>query len=131
VGFLRDAAELVAPAVEAALGALTLADEDQAAAALARQYARAIDEAMRAEMLACRALEETPADDVMSRAYIAELAAKLETKELLDRLGPKLLQVLESLGATPAARGRLKGGGSTNAAPSQLERLRQARGRPA
>jgi len=74
---------------------------------------------------------EIPADDVMARAYVQALAAKVEAKELVEKLGPKLLAVLESLGATPAARGRMKGGAS-NAAPSQLERLRQARGsRPA
>jgi hypothetical protein len=118
---------LLGPVVEQSLGALVLAGEDQAAAALARSYARAIDEAMRAEFLARRALEETGAEDPMARAYIQELAAKVATKELLDRLGPKLLAVLESLSATPAARARLKGGKIPDAPRSQLERLRQAR----
>jgi hypothetical protein len=41
----RDADDLLAPAVEETLAALKLADSDHAAAAMARQYARVIDEA--------------------------------------------------------------------------------------
>jgi len=131
VGYLQDAADLLGPAVEESLRALSLAPSDEGAKQLARAYARQIDDAARAEVLAERALDEIPADDVMARAYVQALAAKVEAKELVEKLGPKLLAVLESLGATPAARGRMKGGAS-NAAPSQLERLRQARGsRPA
>jgi hypothetical protein len=43
-------------------------------------------------------------------------------------IGPLLLDALEQLGATPAARARLKGGKSTTDAPvSQLAKLRAAR----
>ncbi len=42
---LRDAGELLAPAVEETLAALELGEQDQAAAQLARQYARVIDQA--------------------------------------------------------------------------------------
>lgn len=42
---LRDAAELLLPAVEQAIGALGLDEEDTAAAQLARGYARIIDQA--------------------------------------------------------------------------------------
>lgn len=42
---LRDPADLLAPAVEATLGALDLAEADAAAAQLARRYAATIDEA--------------------------------------------------------------------------------------
>ncbi len=51
--------------------------------------------------------------------------------ELLDKLGPKLLAALESLGATPAARARIKGGRSPDAPQSRLAQLRQAHGRGA
>ena len=130
MGKLQDAADLLAPAVDAALGALVLAREDHAAAQLARAYARQIDEALRAEFLARQALEQT--EDPMARAYIQELAAKVAAKELFDRLGPKLLAVLESLGATPAARARLKGGKIPDAPESKLDKLRKARSsRPA
>jgi hypothetical protein len=132
VGKLQDAAELLAPVVDEALGALVLAGEDRAAAALARSYARQIDEALRAEYLARQALEQVSKEDPLTRAYIQELAAKVESKELLDRLGPKLLAVLESLGATPAARARLKGGKIPDAPESKLDKLRKARSsRPA
>lgn len=126
-----DAADLLAPAVDEALGALVLAREDQAAAQLARAYARQIDGALRAEFLARQALEQV-GDDPMTRAYIQELAAKVAAKELFDRLGPKLLAVLESLGATPYARARLKGGKIPDAPESKLDKLRKARSsRPA
>lgn len=130
MGKLQDAAHLLAPAVEDALGALVLSREDSAAAQLARALARQIDEALRAEYLARQALEQT--EDPMARAYIQELAAKVAAKELLDRLAPKLLAVLEALGATPAARARLKGGKIPDAPESNLSKLRLARGsRPA
>lgn len=130
MGKLQDAADLLAPAVDEALGALVLGREDQAAAQLARAYARQIDEALRAEFLARQALELT--EDPMTRAYIQELAAKVTAKELFDRLGPKLLAVLESLGATPWARARLKGGKIPDAPESNLAKLRKARSsRPA
>jgi hypothetical protein len=132
VGKLQSAADLLAPVVDEALSALVLGREDQAAAALARSYARQIDEALRAEFLARQALEETSEEDPMTRLYIRELAAKVASKELLDRLGPKLLAVLESLGATPAGRARLKGGKVPDAPESKLEKLRKARSsRPA
>src|SRR5260370_38438836 len=76
---LRDAGELVGPAVAATVTGLTLTAADAAAVKLAQRYAAAIDGAD-------------------NRA------------EALERLGPRLLAVLESLGATPAARAKLKEG---------------------
>jgi hypothetical protein len=46
--------------------------------------------------------------------------------DALDRLGPKLHAVLESLGATPAARAKLKGGRPADGKPSRLQQLRGA-----
>lgn len=92
---LRDASELLGPAVAGTLAALTLKPEDAAAAKLAQRYAAAIDTA------------GAPA-------------------EILDKLGPKLLAALESLGATPAARARLKEGRPASARPGGLAALRQA-----
>src|SRR5258708_21178000 len=74
---LRDAGELLGPAVTATVAALILTAADAAAVKLAQRYAAAID-------------------DADNRA------------EALERLGPKLLAPLESLGATPAARAQLK-----------------------
>jgi hypothetical protein len=89
---LRDAGELLAPAVNDTVAALTLAPEDAAAVKLAQRYAAAIDDG----------------GD-------------------LEKLGPKLLAALESLGATPAARARLKEG-SAGGKPAGLRALRQAHG---
>jgi hypothetical protein len=89
---LRDAGDLLVPAVTATIAALKLTPADAGAVKLAQRYAIAID-----------------ADGD------------------LEKLGPKLLAALESLGATPAARARLKEGG-TGAKPAGLHALRQAHG---
>jgi hypothetical protein len=89
VGKLRAADGLILPEVRHTIGQLALQPEDSAAATLAEQYARAIDQAT---CSACGA-----------------------TGDRLDQLGPKLLAVLESLGATPRARaaaGKTRGGGT-------------------
>lgn len=93
---LRDASELLRPAVQATIDAMDLADEDGAAVQLAVQYARTID-------------------DHEDRAWAVRW------------IGPLLLDALEQLGATPAARARLKGGKQADAPVSQLARLRAAR----
>lgn len=78
---LRDASELLWPAVQETLASLDLQPEDAAAAKLARRYARVID--------------QTP-----------------DTKQpsIMRWLGPELQRILESLGATPAARAALTKG---------------------
>jgi hypothetical protein len=128
VGNLQDADRTMSAAVALTLDALKVAPEDAAAKRLAQRYAAAIDAAERAQWLAEKALDEIPADDVMGRAYIQTLAAKVEVKELLDRLGPKLLAALEALGATPQARARLRGAQPADAKPNRLGQLRQAHG---
>ena len=93
---LRDAGDLLVPAVAAIIDVIPLAAADMAAAKLAERYAAAIDAA------------DVPA-------------------EALERLGPKLLAALESLGATPAARARLKEGKPAGGnKPGGLAALRQA-----
>src|SRR5260221_14148532 len=93
---LRDAGELLRPAVTATVTGLTLAAADSAAVKLAQRYAAAID-------------------DADNRA------------EALERLGPRLLAVLESPGATPAARARLKEGRAAGSGkPSGIQALREA-----
>src|SRR5260370_17015169 len=96
---LRDAGELLRPAVTATVTGLTLAAADSAAVKLAQRYAAAID-------------------DADNRA------------EALERLGPKLLAALESLGAPPAARAKLKegrpAGGSKPAGPPALPQAHRA-----
>ena len=102
---LRDASELLYPAVCATLASLSIdtkdGGKDAAAAKLAQQYARQIDSA-------------TPGKDY---AYA------------LRWLGPELHKVLESLGATPAARAAMKTTKpGTDAKPNRLQQLRDARG---
>lgn len=100
---LVDAAELITPAVVTTLDALDLKPEDAAAAKLARYYAVQIDQAT-----------------VSGEPKISAWAAR--------NIGPLLLQALESLGATPAARAAIKkSSGPDNAKPSGLAVLRAAR----
>ena len=85
-------------ALEETLRALTLTTADAAAIQLARGYARVLDEAS--------------AD---------------EAGYLYERLGPKLHSVLDSLGATPKARGAR--GGVSNDVDDELAALRNRAGR--
>ena len=78
---LRDASELLYPAVMQAIAELGLLGSDAAAVKLAQNYAKAIDQASGAK-----------------RATV------------LRALGPELLKVLEALGATPQARAALTRG---------------------
>ena len=100
---LRDASELLYPSVYATVMSLDIDREgkDGAAAKLALRYARLIDDASDAKQA-----------------------------NVLRWLGPELLKVLESLGATPAARAALKRGGKNDASakPNRLQQLRDARG---
>ena len=121
-------------AVEEAVAALDLKPEDCAAVELGRHYAEQIDHAERMAAVADRAIRTLMKDDPDEedhQKYVYALAAKVEAKELLDKLGPKLLAILEAVGATPAARAKLKGGGPVATGPSQLDRLRQTRGKSA
>lgn len=99
MGFLRDADELIGPSVEQTIDALDLQAADSAAVQLARRYAALID------------AQQDPKLRAWAMRWIA----------------PQLLACLESLGATPAARARLKGGRTPDAAPNQLDKFRQAR----
>lgn len=103
---LRDASELLFPAVCEAIASLDLDSKDAAAVKLAKQYARTID-------------EQPP-----GKLYAGTIRW----------LGPELHKVLESLGATPAARAAITRG-SKDAKPgtqvSKLDQLREARAKRA
>lgn len=103
---LRDASELLFPAVCATLASLGIdtrdGGKDAAAAKLAQAYARQVDNAL-------------PGKDY---AWA------------LRWLGPELHRVLESLGATPGARAAMTRGAkaaANDAKPNGLARLRAAR----
>jgi hypothetical protein len=110
---LRDASELLWPAVQESLAALGLGSEDAAARKLAQRYAQVID-----------GLPDR-GDGTSERAHDQAWG--------LRWMGPLLLDALDRLGATPAARAQIAGkagkGGENppDAAPSQLERLRASR----
>jgi hypothetical protein len=110
---VRDAGELLAPAVEQALNALgdNLTESDAGVAQMARQYAAVIDSS-NGHCLSC--------DD-------ADCNRAAGSSWSMRWIAPLLLDALEQLGATPAARARLKGGKTADAPVSQLAKLRQAR----
>lgn len=93
---LRDADDLLAPAVRETLAALDVQPADAAAVRLALRYAKVIDDH----------------DD---------------TAWAMRWVGPLLLDALEQLGATPAARARLKTGKTSEAPVGQLAKIRAAR----
>lgn len=129
MSYLRPTDRLLLPAVRAALDSLppdATTDADQAARALALAYARTIDEAAMLHHVAEVLVEESDEDYGGSRRLDLLLKAT-ENKAVLADLGPKLLAVLTSLGATPAARA----GQSTGKLPARpagaLAALRAAR----
>lgn len=63
----------------------------------------------------------------LAQQYAATIDAASDKAEAMAVLGPKLLACLEQLGATPAARARLKGGAGPSG-PTGLAGLRAARG---
>jgi hypothetical protein len=76
------------------------------------------------------ALKLAPEDAAAKRLaqkYAAAIDAAEQSQDALDKLGPKLLATLESLGATPAARARLKEGSAQGGKPNRLAQLRAAR----
>jgi hypothetical protein len=100
---LKDAAKLLAPAVSDTIRALDLTDKDAAAIKLAQRYADLID----------ASLDKDAADRAWALRWI----------------GPLLMDALAELGATPAARARVKKPGPAADAPkTNLARLRAARG---
>ncbi|HEY6276014.1 MAG TPA: hypothetical protein VIX86_06750 [Streptosporangiaceae bacterium] len=102
---LRDASELLWPAVQQAIAGLGLLGSDAAAVKIAQRYAQIID-----------AIPGHAPRGQPDQAWAARW------------LMPLLLDALTELGATPAARARLAKGVTPASAPEgQLERLRKAR----
>jgi len=110
---LRDASELLWPALAETLASLDLGPEHAAAKKLAQRYAQVID--------------GLPDGDEFTSSRAHDQAWGLRW------MGPLLLDALHALGATPEATARIskltKGGGDkpADAAPSQLDRLRASR----
>jgi hypothetical protein len=107
---LQDADQLLLPAVREAIAALELTEKDAGTVKLAEQYARAIDGAGR-HCADCEDPECKRESNTWAMRWIA----------------PLLLDALESLGATPLARSRLKTGAPATGAGSRLQAIRDAR----
>jgi len=118
---LRDVDDLLAPALATTIATLELTDEDAGVVKLAERYAATIDDAAR---IAAELDDLDYTEDTAKR--VAALAKRVDAMTVIAELGPKLLACLEQLGATPAARSRLKGG-ATGAGTNRLEAARQAR----
>jgi hypothetical protein len=110
---VRDASELLWPAVQETIASLGLLAEDSAARKLAQQYAKVID----SQSGHCRECTDPDCGRSQGSAWA------------MRWLGPLLLQALEALNATPAARAALTKGAKdkTPAARSQLDKLRETR----
>jgi hypothetical protein len=103
---LRDASELLWPAVSETLATLDLGSEHAAAKKLAQRYAQIIDQ-----------MPEHAPRGQPDQAWA------------MRWIGPLLLDALTELGATPAAKARLtKGGKPDGGKPNRLAQLRAARG---
>jgi hypothetical protein len=98
---LRDASELLWPAVAETLATLDLAPEHAAAAKLAQRYAQLID-----------ALPVNAPRGQPSQAWA------------MRWIGPLILDVLTELGATPAAKARITKAAPAAEADDPLSRLR-------
>jgi len=76
------------------------------------------------------ALTPAPADAAavkLAQRYAAAIDNAIPSAEALEKLGPKLLAALESLGATPAARAKLREGKpASGGKPGGLTALREA-----
>ena len=91
---LRDADELLAPALAATIGALQLTDDrDAAVVRLTQRYAAQLDRA--AELAAKADAIELDPDDRGGQRLLATLAAQVQAQQALATLGPKLLAALQ------------------------------------
>lgn len=131
-GQLRSVDGLIAPAVAETLRNLPQKPEDAAARRLAERYARDLDDAAVVSATVTKALRELLHLDVEGAVELHDrfltLATRIEETAVLASIGPKLLAVLESLGATPRARALTAKGGGSGAGTGKLGALRAAQG---
>lgn len=125
---LRPADHLIAPAVAETIEALDTTKADAGAVRLAKRYARDLDDAAVISATLTKALRDLLALNPDLHDRFLTLATRIEETAVLASIGPKLLAALESLGATPAARARLTGGGAPGGGDSRLQQMRNARG---
>lgn len=126
---LQAADQTFAAAVAKTLDSLELQENDAATARLAEKYARELDDAQATAAQADKVLRRLDSDEVDPETVelVSALRSKLAARTALESLGPKLLAVLDALGASPksraqAGRGVMKGGKG-----GRLAELRAAR----
>lgn len=140
---LRSANGLISPVVAETVQRLPLVDEDVAAAALARHYAALLDDAPVIKLNVQRALDklartrqsvdrldygEQPAAELTKiHESLMVLAAQVEQVAVAAALGPKLLDALTELGATPKARAALRSQVREPAGRGKLQAMRGGR----
>jgi hypothetical protein len=125
-GGLQPVDRLLTPAVVETVENLELQPEDVALAKLAERYAREIDGASAAGAQADKVLREV-GDDPELAELVGALKAKLGARSAMENLGPKLLAVLDALGATPKARTSAGKGGAPRGTHSKLAAIRASR----
>jgi len=124
-------------ALESALGSLpagSAQQRDRAAEALARRFARDIDDAAVISTAADSVLRALARENIDFKLYdrVAAIFGRIEATAVLGLLGPKLLLTLTELGMTPKSRADVthKGGARNDggdAGKSRLAELRAAR----
>lgn len=119
-------------ALDAALAGATVDDLDGATVALARRYARELDDAAVISTAITKALRELGAVNYDLHDKFLALAARIEQAAVAASIGPKLLAALEQLQMTPRARAAVVNGkGDDDAAAgkpeSELDRIRAER----
>jgi hypothetical protein len=121
-------ASLILGATET-LAAIEEKPEDAALRALVMRYAQTIEDAKGiADGLA---VVEVDPEDRNAGKTLAILAAKVDAHQVMVDLGPKLLQALDALAATPKSRAMATGGGASGAGKSSSEdALARLRARP-
>ena len=123
----------MARAVAAALRDAKPQKQDGGAVALAKQYAKLIDEAVplaRYDVpLAALRVAVTECSDPKAGEHLAKIEQALAAHSVASDLGPKLLAALTALGMTAA--GRTVKGGAPNGNPvaAQLDEFTQRRAR--
>jgi hypothetical protein len=86
-----------------------------------------LEPAVRTAIAALDLAEEDAAAVQLAVQYAATIDQHDDRAWAMRWVAPLLLDALEQLGATPAARARLKGGKPADAPVSQLAKLRAAR----
>lgn len=124
-GALQAADGLVSSALAETLDGLDVTAADSAAVKLAERYAASLDQASGMQAAADRVLRAVDGDEELTE-LVSALRQKVTAQGITERVGPKLLEVLDALGATPKGRARLPrkeqaGGGA-------LAAVRSARG---